>query len=271
MTNDARDRGSSAPGRSRGSRVQSLYFLISSTNETTYEVDDESHYTNLYGDFELGPHGLTWRPAMDFESTESAMAYVAPYLKAWEIQSDLDFGVGALRFQFKVAEVRHEPEVAGSKAVTLELESAITLADTCTPHVTRHRYPRPPEPRAFSTSQFVELAHVRWQAYCRGREPLPSAAYFVFTVLITLAGSARGAAAQFEIDKAVLDKWSALSTLAGGEDALRKFSGAIPTRMLDTERVWLEAVVKRAIRRLAEVAGGTPLKRITMADLPSPP
>lgn len=269
MTQIGENSGTESARKARTSRVQSLCFLITSTNETIYEVDFDSHYSNLYGDFELGPRGLTWWPVMTFESTESALAYVTPYLKAWEVQSDLDLGVGALRFQFMVAEVHQEPESDGPKAVVLELESVMAVADTCITRISRHTYPAPPEPCAFGTSQFVELAHGRWQAYCQGREPLPSAAYFVFTVLTTLGGSARGAAARFEIDKTVLDKWSALSTLAGGADALRKFSGAMPTQMSDAERVWLEAVVKRVIRRLAEAAGGAALRRITMAELPS--
>lgn len=94
-------------------------------------------------------------------------------------------------------------------------------------------------------------------------------AYFVYTILYELGGrSKKGAAAKFEIDKAVLDKLSELSSVAGDADTIRKFEGTVPLTLLDAERAWLEAVVPRFIRRLGEHTAGNQLERIKMADFP---
>lgn len=251
-------------------RVQILGYRISSRTDTTYEIAGVEEFTTRHGRFRLEQDRLTIWPSEDFESSAAAVEGLTPYLKAWEVQADLDCGPGSLRFHFESAELEETPRVgtAGQAARTLELHSAAVLSDQVVAHLTRTKYPARPE--SFAVSEYVELAYRRWLGYLAGKEPLPSAAYFIYTILYEMGGrSKKGAAAMFEVDKAVLDKLSELSSNAGDADAVRKFQGSLPPlRMPDAERAWLEATVSRLIRRLGEYTAGADLERIKMTDMP---
>ena len=251
-------------------RVQALRYRITSRADTTYQIDGSEEFSNLYGRFRLEQDRLTIWPSEDFESSESAAGGLAPYLKAWEVQTDLDCGPETLRFNFDSAEVEElaREETSGRTVLTEELASAVVMSDWAGAHLTRMEYPARPE--AFAVSQYVDLAHRRWLRYRNKQEPLPAMAYFFYTILYELGGrSKKGAAAKFEIDKAVLDKLSELSSVAGDADTLRKFEGGVPlARVPDTERAWLEEVVPRLIRRLGEHTAGSQLERIKMTDFP---
>ena len=81
----------------------------------------------------------------------------------------------------------------------MALHSPAAIRGNLVSYLTKHTYPAPPEPNEFGTSQFVELAHGRWRRYTEGREPLPSMAYFIYTILQDMAGGTRpgmGAAAK---------------------------------------------------------------------------
>jgi hypothetical protein len=247
-----------------------LGYRISSRSDTQYEIAAAEDFTNPYGRFRLEQDRLTIWPIEDFEGSAAAVEGLASYLKAWEVQADLDYGPDSLRFHFESAELEEPLEVgaAGPAARVAEIHSTAILSDRVQAHLTRTRYP--PRPDSFAVSEYVELAHRRWLGYLAGKEPLPSAAYFIYTIFRGLGGrSKKDVAAMFQIDKAVLDKLSELSTNAGSADTVRKFQVALPpARMQDAERAWLEAAVLRLVRRLGEYTAGANLERITMADLP---
>ncbi|MBO9873532.1 MULTISPECIES: hypothetical protein [Xanthomonas] len=254
-------------------RVRGLAYRISSHADTRYEIAAAEEFTNPHGKFRLEQDRLTIWPSEDFESSAAAVEGLASYLKAWEMQADLDCGPESLRFHFESAELEETPEIEmpGLAPRAAELHSTVVLSDHIQAHLTRIRYPKRPE--SFAVSEYVELAHRRWLGYQMGKEPLPSAAYFIYTVLGGLGGrSKKDIAAMLQIDKAVLHKLSELSTKAGGADTVRKFQGVLPpARMLDAERTWLEAMVSRLVRRLGEYTAGAELERLTMADLPELP
>ena len=78
----------------------------------------------------------------------------------------------------------------------------------------------------------------------------------------------QAAADHYRIDRPLLDELGTLADKKGGPHA-RKYKG-YGTPYTESERVWLEAALKKLIRRAAEVAHDTDANRalITMNDLP---
>lgn len=250
-------------------RVKVLGFRVSSDNETTYVVAGSREFTTLYGRFRLEQDSLAVWPDQDFENAESAVEQVTPFLQAWEIRSGLDFGPGSLRFTYASIEFEQlgSPLGTGDCASISGLQSGLLVGVHVATHVTRHAYPLPPENNEFATSEYLALAYHRWRNYVLKKEPLPSLAYFIYTIFEQLGGGRKSASSIFEIDYAVLDTMARLSSISGDAESMRKFAaGKPPAPMQDAERAWLEDVVKRLIRRLGEYAAAAPLVRIAMAD-----
>lgn len=256
-------------------RVKALRFRVGSDGQTTYQVAGSREFQTLYGRFLLEQDALTVWPEQDFEDTDTAVEQVAPFLQSWEIIAGLDFGSDSLRFTFESAELERvgDPSFVDSRGLaSMELRSGLVVGDELSGHLTRHDYPQPPAQGEFATSEYLALAYHRWRNYVRKREPLQSAAYFIYTIFEELGRSKRDAATKFEIDYAVLDTVSKLSSISGDANSLRKFNaGAWPVPMPDAERAWLEVAMQRLIRRLGEYAAAAPLARITMSDFPALP
>jgi hypothetical protein len=99
-------------------------------------------------------------------------------------------------------------------------------------------------------------------------------AYFVLTLLESLAGDRPSAARTFQIDRAVLNAIGELTETKGDESTARKVTrkkvgSKIQFHELSgTEKQWLEEAIRRIIHQLGQHASGAPLTRLTMNDLP---
>ena len=120
----------------------------------------------------------------------------------------------------------------------------------------------------------VATMYSRLSGYYNSREPLPSMAYFCLTVIERPFSGNRAerraaTGAHYRIDKAVLDEIGGLSSIKGGAGSARK-AGAAHTELSPQESRFLEAAIKKLIRRAAEVAQGPgrAFPTITLADLP---
>ena len=144
----------------------------------------------------------------------------------------------------------------------------ITMGESVSFHLTCSKYPQPPI--AFRTTPEVEIGYRRWIGFRAGKEPLQSMAYFVLTLLESVAGSRQEAARIFYIDFTILSTIGRLSSTKGDSSTARKIDSANPLEELSgTEKQWLEQAICRVIHRLGEHAAGAPLTQIKLSYLPN--
>ena len=94
-------------------------------------------------------------------------------------------------------------------------------------------------------------------------------AYAVVTLVEAIAGGRKAAASTFQISDRVLRTIRHLASTKGDAETLRKFEAGMRLDPLTgAESSWLEAAIRRVVRRMGEHAAGVPLVRITMDDLP---
>jgi hypothetical protein len=193
-------------------------------------------------------------------------------LKAWEIEADLNSNVGTIRFKFERVElIDRDPSPPGSSHVMHLVGESLQLADSVSVHLTRTKYPQPP--KTFRATPELEHAYRRWIGFRSGKEPLQGMAYWVLTLIESIAGNRKGkrekAARSFQIDNSVLNTIGRLSSEKGDESTARKVQPGIQFQELsEAEKEWLEQAVRRVIYRLGEHASGAPLGPISLTDLP---
>jgi hypothetical protein len=201
----------------------------------------------------------------------SAMARVRDHLRAWEIQTALDIGRGYLAFEFDNPEVidRNPPPPGTSSGHAAIVEAGDLITATAVCHAAQGKYPDPPS--RFLVSPMVEHLWNRYQMYLDSRDLLTTMGYVCLNTIQSDAGGRTSAAAKFQIHKEVLDKLGALTSDVGDETTARKFDARTTERAhTEAEKAWIEAAVKKIIRRVAEHDHDptAALSQITMADLP---
>ncbi len=223
---------------------------------------------------------LTVWPKDHYACKEEARVAIEPYLRAWETSEALRrLGRREMRFVFESWHVfdRNPPPPGSPQGV--QLSGSIVGSSRAVAWATmisrERRYPALPE--GFVASPEVESMLGRYEGYLKGREPLPSMAYFCLTVLEHGARNAPAKKAHkkielvYNVHKKVSGELSRLTSTLGDEATARKaeaVSGARPHT--DGERRWIEKCVLALICRAGERAADPqkPLPRITMADLP---
>ena len=254
----------------RDPHIQTMHYTIGSGEGISYRDPEALSFLNHLGDFELVDKELRIKPTEHFSDEGEARTAIEPFLRAWEIEADLKSNVGAIRFTFKRVElIDRDPPPPGSPQV-LEVKAAAFAFVTASAslHVTYRRYPQPPQ--TFRATPEVQHAYRRWVGFRSGKEPLQSMAYFVLTLLESVAGSRQRAARTFQIDSAVLGTIGRLSSTKGDESTARKAGPDVPFQELSgAEKQWLEEAVRRVIYQLGQHASGNPLALLSMNDLPS--
>ena len=196
---------------------------------------------------------------------------VAPYISAWEFEAALQLGPNKFTLAFDVADIEDRNPTTGTVFLRPQPVRLGALRGSLNLTVAKNRYPSPPT-AAVSCNPDVQSMLDRYLGYRERREPLPSIAYFCYTVLCNSHGpsSTRRSAVgrYYGIREDVLGTLSRLSSTKGGTSA-RKAEG-IHQELTREERRFLEAVVKTIIRRAAELAAdpSKAVKPITLSDLP---
>lgn len=253
----------------RDPHVERLIYVITSGPGISYQEPEPLAFSNSLGDFDVADGQLRFHPAEHFSRTGETRAALEPFLRAWEIQSDLQRNVGQIRFDYLSTDViDRNPPLAGEPPVLhAEGGSYLLLGGELTCHLTLRRYPQPPT--TFRTTPEVDMAYRRWIQFRQGGEPLQSMAYFVLTLTQSMAGDRQSAAKIFCVSRTVLDRVGRLSSKKGDEATARKMDR---TRKLSPltglEREWLEQAIRRLVLRLGEHAAGGPLATLDMSDLP---
>ena len=208
-------------------------------------------------------------PKGHFSTAEEARAVVEPFLRAWELSAALDLDdPEVLRF------VHQRTQIIDRAPGTLPGSYGEAHG-----HATAHaviakvldRYPAPPT--GFAVNSEVKAMFDRWSRYVKHRDRLGDAANLCLTILedSTHATKKRrdAAATKYTIAPEVLSQLGRLAGTKGGSLHGRK-GVAVDKDYTDSEVAWLEAALKKLIRRAAEVAHGPLATRplITMRDLP---
>jgi hypothetical protein len=247
----------------RDPHINKMFYSISAGEGISYSDPEPLSFSNRFGSFYLADGELCVMPADHFSSEQEARDVLEPYLKAWEIESDLTRNVGMIRFEFLRAElIDRNPPLENSHIVGALFGSCAIVQSHMTAELVCRKYPDPP--LTFYSSSEVQLAHHRWIQYQVRKEPLPSMAYYVFTLAREMA---RGGDVSdfFRISRPVLRKISELSSKRGNESSARK-AGSVP--FSSKEEQWLEEAIRKLIIRMAERTAGQNLHMIFMNNLP---
>ena len=201
----------------------------------------------------------------------SAQTRVCSFLRAWEINSAIDFGRDALRFEFDGADVIDRiPPLPGRPAIhSLSGSASLSISGTATLQVIRHAYPTPPP--NFAASPLVELLWARYEEFEDGKDLLTTMGYACLSAVQSQAGGRNKVVTQFNIHIDVLNQLGRLTSDVGDELTARKFD-ALSTRRSHTEieKTWIVAAIKLLILRVAEHDSdpSAVTAQITLADLP---
>jgi hypothetical protein len=251
--------------------VVSLRYKLRPSDQVTYVIPPPVEFDTEEARFRLANGMLSCEMKTHISTAEEARAVVEPVLRAWEVDADLRWNLGELRFEFDGADIIDRsplpPGVIRGHAHVLLGVAALSGVGTVSVHVSRPNYPEPPG--TFRLNPDSESILLRYQGYLGGREPLLSMAYFCLTVLEANASSRASAAAMYGIEKAVLGKMGELTSRRGERSSARKATAGPARPLTGSERVWLEAAVKALIWRLGDTRDATTLPLITLADLPS--
>lgn len=255
----------------RDPHVEEVHYDIGTGDGLSFSNPPPLVITNHLGRFELTDGKLTIYPADHFADGAQARVVLEPFLRAWEVESDLSCNIGSIRFNYThVRKVDRNPPLtseSGAAHLSVQTGDVILMSDALSCHITQSTYPPPPSD--FRTTPEVEIAYRRWLAFREGREPLPSMAYAVLTLLERMAGNRREAAATFQIDDMVLKTIGRLSSTKGDGNSMRKFrQGGQVQPLTGNESAWLEATIRRVVRRMGEHAAGVQLTQLTMNELP---
>lgn len=254
----------------RDPHVQSIQYEVGSGEGISYRDPESISFSNHLGTFDLSDGRLRIVSTEHFSDEEEARRAVEPFLRAWEIEGDLNSNIGMIRFKFDRVDVidRDPPPPGSPQVINLKGISSVSFVGSASLHLTCSKYPQPPG--TFRATPEVQHAYRRWLGYRSGNEPLQSMAYFVLTLLESAAGSRPNAARSFQIDLSVLRTIGRLSSTKGDENTARKASPGNQFQALSgAEKQWLEDAVRRVIHRLGEHASGGPLSSISLRDLPN--
>lgn len=252
----------------RDPHVEAVYFKVGSGDDISYENPEPQEFSNHLGQFSLADGLLKVIPSEDFCNGLEASQAIDGFLRSWEIEADLKLNLGMIRFTYSHADVndRNPPPPGEPHVVEAAFASAVAIAGSFACHITSRRYP--PPPRCFSASEYAQHAYRRWLGYRSGHEPLQAMAYFVITLMESIAGGGRSKACElFKIDMEVRKKMGDLCSERGSALTARKAQSANFDELSPIEHEWLERAVKRLIFRLGELAAGQTLELITLENV----
>lgn len=246
-----------------------IYSVAAAVDHISYSEPEPIQLKNELAKFDLKDGTLEVTPADHYPTEESARDFIDPYLKAWEIQTDVTSNLGAMEFKFVRADIiDREPSPPGTHNIQAETGIFKLTGHPVTLSITCKYYPEPPE--EFLATSAVQIAHARWKGYLEGKESLQGMAYFMLTILEREFGDRRGLASNLKISKKVLDKLGRIVSERGDENTARKAPSKGNFEPLTApERAYVEQLSKELIHRTGQHAAGRILELLTLTDLPN--
>jgi len=247
-------------------RVESLVYRFLSLDDRR-DFSQAAAWEGDVGGFSCRLDGgeLKARPQDHYPNPQLAREALEPYLRAWELWSELE---NAMRIQFKYGGARVVDPTSGATTAELVADSITQSSGLANLNLGGDSYPRP-SPKALATPPLVEEL-LGWVRELReGRQRMLVLAYLFFTRLTYEYGNEVRAAAKLNMSRKVL---RTLRRLAAKNDPRhrRKIEGEIQP-LSNAERFWITVALPRITRHVAEVAAGSNPPKLNMGppELPS--
>ena len=106
----------------RDPRVERLHFRIACEEGTVYDNPAPLRFRHQFGTSETDGGALVVSPVDDFSNEADARAIIEPFLRAWEIATDIDEGVGVIRVRYVRADIVDRNPEPGSRASAVTTE-----------------------------------------------------------------------------------------------------------------------------------------------------
>jgi hypothetical protein len=253
--------------------VVELRYRVKTGEGVSYNNPPPVTVKETFFEMTLADNLLTVMMVEHHPTVESARSRVRDYLRAWELQTELDVGPGHLEFEFDSAKVvDRNPPPPGTVLVGL---SAVASAAGVSYSIGVWRVERtkyPDTPSRFVASTLVEHLWNRYVRYLDGKDLLTTMGYYCLSTITNEAGGRAKAVIRYKIDRDVLDKLGTLTSDVGDETTARKVDEQSTKRAhTPAETAWIQAAAKKIIRRVGELEANpaASLASIMMADLPA--
>ena len=190
----------------------------------------------------------------------AARKAIEDYIRAWEFSAGLRGGPKYFKLKFDHAQIKDRKPTPGVMSLSAHFRAGVpTMTATLT--VSPPCYPPPPS--GLKITPDVQTMYERYIGYLQGREPLPSMAYFCWTMT---KGSPT---IERDFSEGVRNKVSRLSSEKGGQQARKALGTNKP--LTAQESRFLEEAIKAVIRRAAKRAHAptSNLPKISLSDFPS--
>lgn len=204
-----------------------------------------------------------------YSKIEDARKDVEEYLKTWQIYAALKTSsTEEIEFIYDGAEIiNYKSNKFGKEShYTMQNVGSSEIASELMVIVERDSYPEPLE--YFQRNDEVDILWNRYDDYRKGKEKLPSMAYFCLSFLENDAGNRENIAKKYKISKNVLKKLSNLSSTKGRLDIDARKAKYNQGRLTEEEIKWLDEVVRKIIIRVGEYENNLNLEFIDMSSLP---
>lgn len=247
--------------------VVSLTYVVKPSDEVSYRDPPRLEFEAALFTGVLDEGTLTLKPKDHYPSINAAREPADRFLRAWELDATLRGGRGSLAFEYRTGEVidRDPPPPGSPQHIEVQCASHAFIGCQASIHLTRGKYPEPPE--YFQFTPDIEVLWGRIEGYRLGRESLLSMAYFCLTWLERQMATGRAEAARvLNTEKSVLDKLGELTSERGDSSMARKASRS-PQPLSDAERVWIIAALEKLLHNVGKLGKRLP-PRITLKDLP---
>ena len=268
--------------------VDTLTYVVEPMGQRGCEYSGAAPLTQAVdgiGEFYVDDNLLTVTLAIHCPDTQTARYEVEPFLRAWEIQTDLTNGFGTIRFRF-LSSTCHDLNPP-KDSVNFGFSENIVISDSVEITIRPDRYPGPPLRDSVPVSDLVQDIHARWCQYQEGKEPLRGMANYVLTrielaaTFLTKSRSYRKDAARvFDISSRVLDEIATAAALPGIGLEARKAYGIARSRFVadaaDEDEIdsvysladaWLLDAITKVLSHLSLRQTTNSSKQLTMADL----
>ncbi|MGH2748656.1 MAG: hypothetical protein ACRDKB_12140 [Actinomycetota bacterium] len=232
-----------------------------------HDFDKAGPWTGTIGDFdgELRANQLALTPRSTFHTAEEARDSVEPFLRAWELDSEL---AGGLQIEFRFSSARVDQTKGGNASTTVMVHTvdALLISEGVTAHISHGNYPAPPA-SGLKRTQFVDDLLIRVRELRTRSHPMLVVAYLFLTQLEYEHGGRQQAARQLNVEVKILQSLGRLSAKNDPQER-RKVKGAIDP-LTEPERQWLFAALPKLTWQAAHVESGKMPARLGMNDLPS--
>ena len=203
-----------------------------------------------------------------YPTPQQAKEAIQPFIQQWELKASLTSGPDTFTLKFKGSEIIDRKPTPG--VISVSADPVSFNFTTSIPTVTVGRdYPQPPRERRMDIDNpDVQTMLHRYMAYCQGREPLPSMAYFCYDVFACRLGkNAKHTAEKHKVSYKLVKKIRTLASIKGGDQG--RHGSAIDHPLTELEVQFLRKAVTAMIIRAALVAAdpNQPIDTIDSSNL----